>query len=142
MISIFKQILEMFESKGGKTSLKLNVSVFHQMISVLNSLQKTNKDFVAMVNLTQPKGGYFNSIINSQNKMGLLTISCLCYKHSLENSLEGHSAPEDEHESELVQGFLKTVNKEIDLHRQPLPTELNPIERALAIINEIESHIS
>jgi hypothetical protein len=37
---------------------------------------------------------------------------------------------------------MQTVNKEITLHRQPLPTELDQIERALAIVNEIEVHIT
>ena len=56
--------------------------------------------------------------------------------------MEGHFSPEDEHESEIVKGFLKTVNKEIAQHKQPVATELSPIERGLAIINEIEGHIA
>jgi hypothetical protein len=59
------------------------------MMTILDFLQRTNKDFVTIINLTQSKGGYYNTIVQIQNAIGFLTIGSLCYKYSVENSLEG-----------------------------------------------------
>ena len=119
----------------------MNSEHFEILLSILNSIHRSNKDFVGLVRLTQGKGGFYNQIIDIQNKLGFIVISCLCFKHSFLSVLEEANS-ESEENNEFLRKYMEAINKELNKKKKPTQVELSQLENALVIVNEIEAHIS
>jgi hypothetical protein len=79
--SDFKEIIQLFESRGGKQMIDLEFRNFKKIVDILTTLYNKNKDFSKNKGLTEAEGGFYNLLIEAQIQMGFTLVNCLCVQH-------------------------------------------------------------